>query len=76
MAGINPNDQFGSKLDAIVEMIRAQLESFQAQLESFKESHQTQVEALRESNRTTHWLLGIGFTIIGIMVAYGNFFGG
>ena len=51
MAGINPNDQFGSKLDAIVEMIRAQLESFQAQLESFKESHQAQMEGIRNPIR-------------------------
>ncbi len=87
MAGINLKDQFGPKLDAITEISRAQLESFkesnqaqlesfQAQIESFKESHQTQMDALRESNRTTRWLLGIGFTIIGVMIAYGNFFGG
>ena len=120
MAGNNIIAQFSTKLDAIAEIGRAQLESFQAQLESFKESnqaqlesfkesnqaqlesfkesnqaqlerikesnqvqlerikesHQTQMDALRESNRTTRWLLGIGFTIIGVMIAYGNFFGG
>ncbi len=109
MAGNNIIAQFSTKLDAIAEIGRAQLESFQAQLESFKESnqaqlesfkessqaqlerikesnqvqlerikesHQTQMYALRESNRTTRWLLGIGFTIIGVMIAYGNFFGG
>lgn len=34
------------------------------------------LDALRESNQATRWLLGIGMTIIGLIVAYGTFFRG
>lgn len=34
------------------------------------------LDALRESNYTARWLLGIGMTINGLIVAYGTFVGG
>jgi hypothetical protein len=44
--------------------------------ETLNESNQTQLQALKDSNQATRWLLDIGMTIIGLIVAYDTFFGG
>lgn len=69
MSATNTIERFGSKLDALVE-------SNKAQMEALKESNRVQMDTLRESIRVTHWLLGVGITLIGIIVAYGTFFTG
>ena len=65
MAGINVIERVGSRLDAM-----------QARLDMIAETNQAQLQALQDSNQATRWLLGIGMTIIGLLVAYGTFFGG
>lgn len=87
MSGINMIDRVGSRLDAMqakldmmAESNRTQWvafkESNQAQLQALQDSNQAQLQALQNSNQATRWLLGIGMTIIGLIVAYGTFFGG
>ncbi len=65
MAGINTIAQFNANLEAI-----------QAKLDALAETNKAQLEALRESNQSTRRLLGIGLTIIGLIIAYGTFFAG
>ena len=65
MAGINVIERVGSRLDAM-----------QAKLDMMAETNRAQWAALQNSNQATRWLLGIGMTIIGLIVAYGTFFGG
>ena len=80
-------DAMQAKLDMIAETNRAQWAAFkesnQAQLQALRESnqalresHQAQLRALQDSHQGTRWLLGIGMTIIGLLVAYGTFFDG
>ena len=87
MSGMNIIDRVGSRLDAMqakldmmAESNRTQWQALQnsnqAQLQAFKDSNQAQLQALQNSNQATRWLLGIGMTIIGLIVAYGTFFGG
>ena len=65
MAGINTIAQFNANLEAV-----------QAKLDALAETNKAQLEALRESNQSTRRLLGIGLTIIGLIIAYGTFFAG
>ena len=83
MSGIYMIDRVGSRLDAMQAKLDMMAESNHTQWVAFKESNQVQLQALRESNQAlresnqaTRWLLGIGMTIIGLIVAYGTFFGG
>ena len=76
MSGINTIDRVGSRLDAMQAKLDMMAESNRTQWVAFKESNQAQLQALQNSNQATRWLLGIGMTIIGLIVAYGTFFGG
>ena len=76
MSGINTIDRIGSRLDAMQAKLDMMAESNRTQWETFKESNQAQLQALRECNQTMRWILGIGVTAIGLIVAYGTFFAG
>ncbi len=76
MAGINTIAQFGAQLSALQAKLDMIVETNKVQLEALRESNEAQLEALRESNQSTRRLLGIGLTIIGLVIAYGTFFAG
>ena len=76
MSGMNIIDRVSSRLDAMQAKLDMMAESNRTQWQAFKDSNQAQLQALQNSNQATHWLLGIGVTIIGLIVAYGTFFGG
>ena len=59
------NEVFNMAGINVIERVGARLDAMQAKL-----------DMIAETNQATRWLLGIGMTIIGLLVAYGTFFGG
>ena len=76
MSGVNVIERVGARLDAMQARLDMIAETNQAQLQALRETIQVQLQALQDSIQATRWLLGIGMTIIGLIVAYGTFFGG